>query len=123
VVASIGMAVGGGLYLEAIFAALLIFLALRLLGWLERRFSLKPQMMNYVIVTDKSADEIVAEVNTALEDHGKEMHRMHLSKVDGKERIAFSVDGTRNEHKALTSRLRQSEDMHNFECTPGVETE
>ncbi len=123
VVASIGMAVGGGLYLEAFFATVLIFVALRLLGWLERRFSLKPLLMNYVMVTDKSTDAIVAEVNAVLEDHGKEMHGVHLSKVNGKERIAFSVDGTRNEHKALSNRLRQSEDMHNFECTPGVETE
>src|SRR5882762_6952577 len=108
VVASIGMAVGGGLYLEAVFATLMIFMALRLLGWLERRFSLKSQMMNYIIVTDKSADEIVAEVNATLEDHGKEMRGVHLSKVDGKERIAFSVDGTRNEHKTLSNQLRQS---------------
>jgi len=123
VVASIGMAVGGGLYLEAVFATLMIFMALRLLGWLERRFSLKSQMMNYIIVTDKSADEIVAEVNATLEDHGKEMRGVHLSKVDGKERIAFSVDGTRNEHKALSNQLRQSKDMHNFEVTLGMETE
>jgi len=94
VVASIGMAVGGGLYLEAVFATLLLFVALRLLGWLERRFSLKPLMMNYVIVSNKSAEEIVTEVNAALEDHGKEMQSVHLSKVNGKERIAFSVDGT-----------------------------
>jgi len=79
--------------------------------------------MNYVIVTDKSADEIVAEVNAALEDHGKEMQSVHLSKVKGKERIAFNVDGTRNEHKSLAQRLRQSEDLCNFESIPGVETE
>src|SRR2546430_3033637 len=33
VVASIGMATGGGFYLEAIFATILILLALRMLGW------------------------------------------------------------------------------------------
>src|SRR2546428_3102749 len=42
VVASIGMAAGGGLYLDAIFATLLIFIALQVLGWLERRLNLKP---------------------------------------------------------------------------------
>jgi len=80
-------------------------------------------MMNYVIVSNKSAEEIVTEVNAALEDHGKEMQSVHLSKVNGKERIAFNVDGTRNEHRDLSRRLRQSEDLHNFECVPGVETE
>jgi putative Mg2+ transporter-C (MgtC) family protein len=123
VVASIGMAVGGEFYLEAIFATALIFLALHLLGWLERRFSLKPLLMNYIIVTGKSADEIVAEVNSVLEDNSKEMQSVRLSKVDGKERIAFSVDGTRNEHKRLAQQLRQSDDLRNFECIPGVETE
>src|SRR5689334_25030773 len=41
VVASIGMACGGGSYYLAVFASALMFLALRLLGWMERRFSLK----------------------------------------------------------------------------------
>ena len=123
VVASIGMAVGGGLYLEAIFATLLIFMALHLLGWLERRFNLKPVMMNYTVVSDKSADDLVAEVNAVLEDRGKEMQGMRLSKINGKERIVFSVDGTRSEHSELGRRLRQSEDLRNFESIPGVETE
>src|SRR5215467_16234648 len=47
VVASIGMACGGGLYLLAIFASMLLFLALHLLGWVERRFNLKPLVLNY----------------------------------------------------------------------------
>ncbi len=123
VVASIGMACGGGLYLPAIFATLLIFVALRVLGWLERWLNLKPVLMNYIIVTDKSADDIVTEVNAVLEDLGKVMEGMRLSKVAGKERIVFNVGGTRNEHKELMGRLRQSDDLRNFETTPGLEIE
>src|SRR5690242_19097167 len=41
VVASVGMAVGGGLYLTAIFATGLILLCLFLLGSAEQRFNLK----------------------------------------------------------------------------------
>src|SRR5215475_12064782 len=66
VVASVGMACGGGLYLPAIFATMLIFLALHLLGWLERRFNLKPLIMNYIVVSEKSADELVLEINSIL---------------------------------------------------------
>src|ERR1051325_3753818 len=40
VVASIGMACGGGLYATAVFATVLILLSLLLLGWLETRLSL-----------------------------------------------------------------------------------
>jgi putative Mg2+ transporter-C (MgtC) family protein len=123
VVASIGMACGGGLYIPAIFATLLIFLALHLLGWLERRFNLKPLVMHYSIVTDKSADDIVAEVNAVLEDAKVEMDGMRLTKFNGKERITFSVDSTRSLHKILTDRFRQSDDLRNFEATPGFEHE
>ena len=123
VVASIGMACGGGLYLLAIFATMLIYLALHVLGLLERRFNLKPLMMNYIIVSEKSADDLVAEANSILEDQGKEMQGMRLSRFGGKEKLVFSVDGTRSEHKELINRLRQSDDLRNLETAEGVETE
>jgi putative Mg2+ transporter-C (MgtC) family protein len=123
VVASIGMACGGGQYLLAIFATMLIYLALHVLGLLERRFNLKPLMMNYMIVSEKSADDLVAEVNSVLEEQGKEMQGMRLSRTAGKERLVFSVDGTRSEHEELASRLRQSDDLRNLETTEGIETE
>jgi putative Mg2+ transporter-C (MgtC) family protein len=121
VVASIGMACGGGLYLLAIFATMLIYLALNLLGVLERRANLKPLIMNYIIVSDKTADELVTEVNSILEDQGKQMEGMHLSRLNGKEKLIFSVGGTRNEHRELTSRLRQSENLKNLETTAGLD--
>jgi putative Mg2+ transporter-C (MgtC) family protein len=123
VVASIGMACGGGLYLPAIFATMLIYLALHLLGLLERRFNLKPLVMNYIVVSDKSADDLVTEVNSILEDHGKEMQGLRLSRISGKEKLVFSVDGTRSEHTELARRLRQSEDLRNLETVEGYETE
>jgi len=123
VVASIGMACGGGLYLLAIFATMLIFLSLHVLGIMERQFNLKPLMMNYIIVSEKSADDLVAEVNSILEDQGKEMQGMRLSRIGGKEKLVFSVDGTRNEHRELANRLRQSDDLRNLETTAGLETE
>jgi putative Mg2+ transporter-C (MgtC) family protein len=123
VVASIGMACGGGLYVQAIFATLMIVLSLYLLGILERRFNLKPLMVNYTLVTTRSADEIVAEVNAALEDCDITMQGMRLSKTDGKEKVVFGVDATRNEHKQLAARFRESEDLREFTSTPGVEHE
>jgi len=123
VVASIGMAAGGGLYLDAIFATLLLFVALQVLGQMERRLNLKPLLMNYVIVTHKSADEIVGEVNSVLEDLGKEMEGLRLSSANGKARIFFAVGGTRSEHKELMDRLRGSPDLQNFEVTAGREIE
>jgi putative Mg2+ transporter-C (MgtC) family protein len=123
VVASIGMASGGGLYLLAIFATMLLFLALHLLGWLERRLNLKPLMMNYIIESEESADDLVAEVNAVLEDHGKDMQGMRLSRSGARERLVFTVSGTRSEHQELTNRLRQATDLQNLETTEGLETE
>ena len=61
VVASIGMAAGGGLYLVAIFSTMLIYLALHLLGILERQLNLKPLTMTYIVTAEKTADELVSE--------------------------------------------------------------
>jgi len=119
VVASIGMAVGGGLYVMAIFSAMLIYLALHLLGILERRLNLKALTMNYTIIADKTADDLVAEVNAIMEGQGKEMRAMHLSRSGEKEKLVFRVDGTQHEHKLLTDQLRQSPDISSLQTTPG----
>jgi putative Mg2+ transporter-C (MgtC) family protein len=121
VVASIGMAAGGGLYLPAIFATMLIYLALHLLGLLERQFNLKPLTMNYIIVSDQTADDLVAEVNGILEDQGREMQAMRLGRSGDKEKLVFRVDGTRLEHKQLMDRLRQSANLSSLETTPGLD--
>ena len=123
VVASIGMACGGGLYLLAIFATVLLLLALLILGALEGQLNLKPLMMEYVIVSDKSPDVIVSEINKALEEQSRELSSMRLIKLDGKEKIVFSVAATRKEHKELLDCLRQSEDLRNLKTEPGMEIE
>jgi len=123
VVASIGMACGGGLYLPAIFATVLLLLALLILGALEGRLNLKPVMMEYVVVSDKSPDVIVSEINKALEEQSRELSSMRLIKLNGKEKIVFSVAATRKEHKDLLDCLRQSEDLRNLKTEPGMEIE
>lgn len=123
VVASIGMASGGGLYLLAIFATMLLFLSLHVLGWLERRFNLKPLLMHYSIEAEKSADDLVSEVNSILEEQGKEMQGLRLNRTNGNERLVFTVDGTRSEHRELAGRLRRSSDLRLLETTEGLETE
>ena len=41
IVASVGMAVGGGLYATAVFATILILFILTLIGWVEKRYKSK----------------------------------------------------------------------------------
>ena len=66
VVASIGMAAGGGLYVTAMFATGVVLLALFLLGHLEETFNLKVLLSSYE-VTGASVEEISNEVNRILE--------------------------------------------------------
>ncbi|HEY6248683.1 MAG TPA: MgtC/SapB family protein [Candidatus Angelobacter sp.] len=123
VVASIGMACGGGFYLLAVFSTALILLALLLLGWLEQRFNLKPVAMNYTIVTGKTSEEIVNEVNEIVDDCGAMLRGTRLSTHDGKVKIVFNLDATRTEHKVLAEHFRRSPDLHEFQVGPGLEPE
>jgi putative Mg2+ transporter-C (MgtC) family protein len=123
VVASIGMACGGGFYALAAFATALILLALLVLGWLERRFSLKPLPVNYSIVTEKPSEEIVNEVNALVDECDASIRGMRLGRIDGKVRMTFVVDGTQIEHKQLAERFLLSANLHNFEVHPGLERE
>ncbi len=106
VVASVGMAAGGGLYLAAIFATMVILVALNLLGWMEARFSLKPVLITYEVV-GPHADEMVGEVNQVLEDEHKIMQTVQVGRADSRYRVQFTVDATHKEHSSLLKRLRQ----------------
>jgi putative Mg2+ transporter-C (MgtC) family protein len=123
VVAAIGMAIGGGLYWLAIFATVLIYAALELLGWVERHYNLKPVMMNYAIVSEKAPDLIVSEINKALEEQDKTLSGMRMTKLNGQDRIVFTVSATLNEHKELMDCLRQSDDLRNVESERGLDVD
>lgn len=123
VVASIGMAAGGGLYVLAVFGAILIIFCLRLLGALEHRLNLKPLAMRYTVTTEQAAEEVVEHINAVLEEHDKEMEGLKLIKTDGRKRIAFSIEGTRSEHEELLAALRKTPGLGNFEAGHGREIE
>lgn len=113
VVASIGMAVGGGQYLAAIFATVLILICLSILLVLEERFSLKSLVMTYEALGPKG-EAIIAAANQVLEDEGKDMQSVHVSRSGDQYRILFKVDATRHEHDALRQRLRQNPAFTSF---------
>jgi putative Mg2+ transporter-C (MgtC) family protein len=123
VVASVGMACGGGLYLLAIFATVLLFVALSVLGALERKFNLKPLTMNYTVVTDKTPQETVDAINRVLAEQDKELSGMRLSKANGKERIEFSVGATRHEHSELLNCFRQEPPLAGIQAAAGPDIE
>jgi len=107
VVASVGMAAGGGLYVTAIFATLVVLLALFALGHAEHTFSLKILLMSYE-VTGASVEQISQEVNRILE----RQHRMMQNVVSGNTgqhvRVQFDVSGCNRDQRTLLGELKGS---------------
>ena len=107
VVASVGMAAGGGLYLTAIFSTGVVLIALFSLGHLELTFNLKTLLTTYE-VTGPSLEEATQEVNRILE----RSHRMMQNVISGSTRqhvrVQFDVSGCNREQEQLLRELRSS---------------
>jgi putative Mg2+ transporter-C (MgtC) family protein len=116
VVASIGMACGGGLYFPAIFATVMILLCLVVLGRVEERFGLKTFVTGYE-VTGQDSDRVIGAINSVLEDEHKVMQTVSVGRLAEKSKVQFTVEGTRREHESLQARLRilpEAEQVHSF---------
>lgn len=107
VVASVGMAAGGGLYLTAIFATLLVLASLFLLGHLEETFNMKLLLSSYE-VTGSSVDDITHEVNRILEKHHRLMQNILTGDTGQHIRLQFDVEGCSREQKEFFSQLKSS---------------
>jgi putative Mg2+ transporter-C (MgtC) family protein len=116
VVASVGMAVGGGLYLVAIFATLLIPGVLLLLGILERWMNLKKMVYSYE-VTGHDAAEITANVNAVLEALHFLMSNTQIAPTPRHVRVQFECAGTRKQQVAV---LRALQRAGTFESVTGL---
>src|SRR5499427_4601430 len=107
VVASVGMAVGGGLYITAIFATILILLALEALGRLELHFALRPLVCTYE-VTGANVELMLSEVDRILDEQRLAMSSVHVASFGDRSRLVFSVECERGEEKPFAIRLHES---------------
>ncbi len=107
VVASVGMAAGGGLYLTALFSTGMILLTLFALGRLEVDFNLKLLLVTYE-VTGSTADEISNEVNRILEREHRMMQNVVTASTPEHVRLQFDAEGRNREQKELLGLLKQS---------------
>jgi putative Mg2+ transporter-C (MgtC) family protein len=107
VVASVGMATGGGLYLTAIFATGLVVAALFSLGHLELTFNLKTLLSSYE-VTGGSVEQITQEVNRILERQHRMMQNVSTADTGQHIRLQFDVSGCNGEQKELLRQLKAS---------------
>jgi putative Mg2+ transporter-C (MgtC) family protein len=107
VVASVGMATGGGLYLTAIFSTGLVVAALFFLGHLELTFNLKTLLTSYE-VTGGSVEQITQEVNRILERQHRMMQNVSTADTGQHVRLQFDVFGCNRDQKELLRQLRSS---------------
>jgi putative Mg2+ transporter-C (MgtC) family protein len=122
VVASVGMAAGGGLYATAIFATGLVLLALFSLGHLEETFNMKLLIMGYE-VTGISVEEMSNEVNRILESHHRMMQNMLTGNTGQHIRLRFDVEGCNREQKELLQQLKASRVLQGATCLGWVDAE
>jgi putative Mg2+ transporter-C (MgtC) family protein len=107
VVASVGMATGGGLYLTALFATGIILVALFSLGHLELTFNLKTLLTSYE-VTGASVEEVTQEVNRILERSHRMMQNVESAITSQHVRLQFDVLGSSREQRELLCDLKCS---------------
>jgi len=130
VVAAVGMTCGAGLYLEALFATVLLLLALQTVGTVETRLGRKRFPMVYEVRAEAGlmlGDLSDAEVSQAAATRDAALHRMLTAilkvldaaslrlqiqdrdNVAGMERISFSIMATRKMHARILAELRASD--------------
>ncbi len=107
VVASVGMAAGGGLYMTAVFATVVVLITLFALGHLERTFNLKT-LLNTYEVTGVSLEEISLEVNRILEHKHRIMQNVVSGNTSQHIRVQFDVAGCNRDQKELLRELKAS---------------
>jgi putative Mg2+ transporter-C (MgtC) family protein len=107
VVASIGMAAGGGLYVTAMFATALVLLTLFVVGHMEETFNLKLLVSSYE-VTGANVEEIGNEVNRILESQHRLMQNVNTGSTGQHTRMQFDVEGCNRDQKELLRQLKAS---------------
>ncbi|MDE1177822.1 MAG: MgtC/SapB family protein [Edaphobacter sp.] len=108
VIASIGMACGAGLYIEAVLATVIALVALAIIGYLESIAGWKHYTMLYE-VRGEDARRIYVAVLSVLDRMAIRLNVLDKESVAGLERITFAVTTNSKRHIRLQQELRESD--------------
>jgi len=108
VIASIGMACGAGLYLEAVLATVITLIALALIGYLESIAGWKHYSMVYEVRGDDAKRMYIA-VLSVLDRMSLRLSVQDRDSINGLERLTFLVSATKKRHEQLLEALRNSD--------------
>ena len=107
VVASIGMACGAGLYAPAAVAALLVILALEVVGVLERRLNLKGYRLIYE-ARGRDQTGMLSSILRAMDSVSERLTDTEHDSIGELQRVSFPVTATQKQHALLRSRLKDA---------------
>ena len=104
VVASIGMACGAGLYAAAVVAALIVIVALRLIGFLERRANLKTFPLIYE-ARGGDQTQMLESILDAIDKAGERLAGLERDAIGELQRVSFAITATQKQHERLRGKL------------------
>ncbi|HXQ25634.1 MAG TPA: MgtC/SapB family protein [Candidatus Acidoferrales bacterium] len=104
VVASIGMAVGSGLYVTGIFTSLLLLASLVIIGNLEQRLGLHLQLVNFRVTAATGAD-IVERVRKIVDEMGVQTRTWSTHRSDEGLVVEFQAEITVPQERDLARRF------------------
>jgi putative Mg2+ transporter-C (MgtC) family protein len=104
VVASIGMACGAGLFAPAAVATAIVIVALELVGFLERRASIKIYSLIYEA---RGGDQIamLQSILTAMDRAGERFTGYESDSIGSLQRVSFTITATKREHQRIRGAL------------------
>jgi putative Mg2+ transporter-C (MgtC) family protein len=104
VVASIGMACGAGLLAAAAVATVIVVIALELVGFLERRASIKIYSLIYEARGDDQTAMLRSILN-AMDKAGERLADYATNGIGDLQRVSFTITATKRQHERLRGRL------------------
>ena len=108
VVAAIGMACVAGLYVEAVVATLIVFVALQVIGLMEHKMPWKQNVLLYE-VRGQHESVVYPAILGVMDKAGIRMNVIERDSFGTLERVTFVVAATRARHAELLRELQDSD--------------
>jgi putative Mg2+ transporter-C (MgtC) family protein len=106
VIASVGMAVGAGLPVTAVFTTLLVLVSLEFLGLVEDRVGLRTRLLTFTMTTPPGNPSILERLHQMVEQAGIPAQRWKVHKNEaGASVIEFDAEVTTPQERELLGRL------------------
>ncbi len=122
VVASIGMACGAGLYLEATLVTVIVLIALLLVGSLEAQIGWKLYPLVYE-VRGRDENTMFVAILSVLDRSGDRLNIVSRDSVATLQRVTFLIAANKKKHERLLAELRASDATDQVSVYRDYETE